>query len=244
MDKLSLLRGEPYKITDRVMVRNPSLGEICEFGENKYWGTLTGLCATSFDYILDLHEAGVDYLEISDWEMFINIHRGFDYERTKLVIPGVDFSTLIPKKSETSGSIALFDENDEIVITEPIYYEITNYIRECHGFERNWKRPGNEKARQIYIRDAREARQYAGRRQPKSMLEPLVSAMCNHEGFKYDLNTVWDLNIYAFMDATKRIQKIQNANHFMSGMYSGMMDIKKIGKGKLNETLNWLGELK
>jgi len=30
----------------------------------------------------------------------------------------------------------------------------------------------------------------------------------------------------------------------MSGMYSGMMDIKKIGKGKLNETLNWLGELK
>ena len=78
----------------------------------------------------------------------------------------------------------------------------------------------------------------------ESYLEPLISALCNSEGFKYNFDTVWDLSIYTFMDATRRIQKIKSADHLMGGMYSGMLDVSKMNKGQLNKDLNWMGELK
>ena len=97
------------------------------------------------------------------------------------------------------------------------------------------------------MREAREEREMAKRKTSNSFesyLEPLISALCNSEGFKYNFDTVWDLSIYTFMDATRRIQKIKSADHLMGGMYSGMLDVSKMNKGQLNKDLNWMGELK
>lgn len=245
-DKLLLLKGEPYRITDVISVNNPSIGEIANFGEQRYWGLLTHICATSFDHRLSLEEAGIDYLTIDDWEMFYNSYFALNYEETKLLIPGVDLAQLKPAKTE-SGEVVLVNDKEEIIINEYVYLEMVDFIRKCHGFERNYKIPGNKMARNIYMREAREALERAKRDKNKpfdSYLEPLISALCNSEGFKYNFETVWGLPIYTFMDATRRIQKIKSADHLMSGMYSGMLDFSKMNKGQLNKDLNWMGELK
>ena len=245
-DKLLLLKGEPYRITDIISVNNPSIGEIANFGEQRYWGLLTHICATSFDHRLSLEEAGIDYLTIDDWEMFYNSYFALNYEETKLLIPGVDLAQLKPAKTE-SGEVVLVNDKEEIIINEYVYLEMVDFIRKCHGFERNYKIPGNKMARNIYMREAREALERAKRDKNKpfdSYLEPLISALCNSEGFKYNFETVWGLPIYTFMDATRRIQKIKSADHLMSGMYSGMLDFSKMNKGQLNKDLNWMGELK
>lgn len=246
-DRLLLIKGEPYRITDVVSVNNPLLGQIAQFGEQRYFGLLTQICATSFDYRLSLEEAGVDYLTVSDWEMFYNSYLALPYEETQLLIPNVDFTKLRPARVNENGEVALVDKDGKIIINEYVYLEMVEFIRKCHGFERNYKVPGNKMARNIYMREAREAAERAKRNKNKpfdSYLEPLISALCNSEGFKYNFDTVWNLPIYTFMDATRRIQKIKSADHLMSGMYSGMLDLSKMNKGQLNKDLNWMGELK
>lgn len=249
VDKLLLLKGEPYRVSEHVVVNNPTIGQITNFGEDKYWNVLSQLCATSFDWRLELEEKGVDYVTIDDWKMFYNTCFGLKKEEIQIILPGIDFLTLAPVKEENTGRVVLkeFDyENGfgKTVIDEAIYYNMVDFIRSCHNISRNFKIPGNKRARDVYMRDAREAREFAGRRKFESMLEPLVSAMCNSEGFKYNFETVWDLPIYTFMDATRRVQKIKSADHLMAGMYGGMLDVSKMNKAKLNKDLNWMGELK
>ena len=64
--------------------------------------------------------------------------------------------------------------------------------------------------------------------------------MVNSDGFKRDDQTVWDMNIFAFTDSVKRIDKIRNSNLLLQSGYSGFgVDLKKIKK----EELNYMGEL-
>ena len=64
--------------------------------------------------------------------------------------------------------------------------------------------------------------------------------MVNSEGFKRNDVTVWDMNIFAFMDSVKRISKINSAKLLLQSGYSGYgIDLKKIKK----EELDFMGEL-
>ena len=178
--------------------------------------------------------------------MFLNVYMAFDYEETKILLPNLDIASLHLAELK-NGELALVNDNYEVVINEFVYGEMVDFIRDCHGIKRNFKKPGNEMARIILMREAREEREMAKRKTSNSFesyLEPLISALCNSEGFKYNFDTVWDLSIYTFMDATRRIQKIKSADHLMGGMYSGMLDVSKMNKGQLNKDLNWMGELK
>lgn len=243
MDKLALMRGQPYHVTESISIINPTIGQIEDFGEIRYWGMLSQLCSTSFDHRLSLEELGIDYLTVDDWHMFLNSRYALIPEETEIILPGVNFPELKLYEEESSGRLILQDDTGNIKIDEMVYTLMVDFIRECHGLQRNYKIPGNAAAREVYMREAREAREFAGRRQPKSTLEPLVSALCNAEGFKYNYDTVWDVNIYNFMDALKRIQKINSANHLLGGIYGGMLDTSKMNKGQLNKDLNWMGEL-
>ncbi|MDE7238410.1 MAG: hypothetical protein K2N41_01705, partial [Lachnospiraceae bacterium] len=62
----------------------------------------------------------------------------------------------------------------------------------------------------------------------------------NYDGFKRNDQTVWDMNLFAFMDSIRRIDKIRNSNLLLQSGYSGFgVDLKKVNK----EELNYLGEL-
>ena len=243
MDKLLLMRGLPYCLSEFVTINNPTLGQIADFGEEQYWGMVTELCSTSYDYRLMLEEGGIDYLDVDDYTMFRTICPGLNPDETNILIPNVDFSKLIPAQHKGTERIVLANEDGQIVIDEFTYQLMVDFIRDMHGLERNFEIPGNKAAREVFMWEAREARAMAGRKKYKSMLAPLISAMCNVDGFKYNYETIWDVNIYNFMDAIKRVQKIKQADHFTAGMYSGMMDVSKMGKGQINKITNWMDEL-
>lgn len=242
-NELLLFQGKPWQITEDISVKNPTLREISDFGEDNYWSLITHLCATSFDYRLPLQEDGIDYLDIDDWHMFLYTYLTFDPEDTKVLIPDLNISSLLPAEKTETKEIVLLDSSGKEIINQEIYAKIVTFIRDCHGLERNFKVPGNAAARAVYMQDAMDARMNAGRKAPSSVLSPLVSSLCNREGFKYNFETVWDLSIYAFMDATRRISKIDAANHFANGIYSGNLDLSKMNKTQLNKNMNWMGEL-
>ena len=55
----------------------------------------------------------------------------------------------------------------------------------------------------------------------------------------YTKDYVRNMQIYEFMDDVARLNVINNSDALLRGMYSGMIDTKKIKKSELN----WMREL-
>lgn len=240
-DELLLLQGHDYSIGNGLIIHHPLLSEISVVGEQEYYSMVTNICATPSDYKSILYDNyKIDYEAIGDFEFFATlVHNGsFLNQPTDLVIKGLNLSSMkIAQKTETS-EIVLYDEIEHREFNELDYIWVTDYLRKMHGFEKHVDVAGTEATKRYLINKARK--QLKNKKEKYTPILPsLISAMVNSEQFKYDYSTVWSLNIYQFMDAVKRIQKIKNAEQIIQGIYSGNIDSKKISK----ESLNWLGAL-
>ena len=70
----------------------------------------------------------------------------------------------------------------------------------------------------------------AAKQRHQSTLQPLISSLVNHPGFKYDLVGVLSLTFGQIMDAVQRLQIIQTAQSLMQGSMSGFCDTSKVPK--------------
>lgn len=235
MDKLKLLRGEPL-VLGGLTVSHPTLEQIYQFGEENYWSTVSQLVATPFDYKVALDDAGLDYEKVEAFDLFIDIRSNFPKEATNIFFGDIDMSELYLVEGQTG--LALCNDGMGVYIDKPVYECITEYIRDINGIEKFKYRPGNAATKRQYIEDDRRALRRHKKKIFKSMLSPLVSSMVNCAGFKYDYTSVWGLHIYTFMDSVKRIQRIQNYNNLMTGIYTGNIEFKHV-----KSELNWLEEL-
>ena len=73
-DELQVYRGKDFVINDKIQIHQPTLGEIADWGEQKYFSFVQSFTATPTDlkYILSL--SGVDWNTISDYELFLTKH--------------------------------------------------------------------------------------------------------------------------------------------------------------------------
>lgn len=237
-----LLFGKPYHVTSNVVVNNPTIEEIFDFGEQRYFSTISTLLSNAWDLRLFFHEQGRDYVEISDFEVFVPLSQGLPIEDTRLILGNeLDLSELIPVEDPSTGQLALVNEDGETIFDEQVYLRMADFIRKCHHMKRVFRIPGNEATRIAYMEEAKRKQQLDKRRKQKqdpSILAPLVSALCNKEGFKYNYNSVGRLSIYAFMDAVYRLQIIDQYQYLMGGLYSGMISLKEDAKTK--KQLDWM----
>lgn len=71
-DELKVYRGSDIKISSDIIVTQPTLGQIEEFGEKKYFNAVYTLTATGADLKYQLWDmAGIDYTTIEDYDLFI-----------------------------------------------------------------------------------------------------------------------------------------------------------------------------
>lgn len=240
-DKLKLLRGEPYKVNESIIIYQPSIGDVEEFGESRYWNMIAELTATSYDFRFQLNDAGVDYVEISDFIMFSMVCQMLSLEDTRLVFGDLDLTQFQLYGTDEEPYL----ENDTGVIIDPVIYELlVAHLRDIHGLKRNFRTSGNAMARKYHLEEERKqlerklAAEKESGKKDESMLGSAISAMVNNTDFKYDYNTIWGLPIYVFLDAVSRIQKNLNYKNLMTGIYTGNIDAKKIP----NSQLSWIGE--
>lgn len=129
---------------------------------------------------------------------------------------------------------------ENIIINENIYFQIVGYLRAIHNLKRDDRVAGTRSCRMAFIEDAKMEYEAALLEPRKSVLLPMISTMVNSEGFKRNDKTVWDMNIFAFMDSVKRSSKIKNATLLLQSGYSGFgVDLKKINK----DEIDYMGEL-
>ena len=242
-DELKLLRssaqGVDYVINENIKVRHPTLGEICDFGEQEYYAMVTGLTCNPSAYKVALFDMGIDYTTLSDFDFFAMMSQSLPQEFTAPLLGDFDLTKLVLGKNNETDEIALcanVDGEPHVVIDRAIYTQLVEYLRKMHGFERKVEMPADEYTKQ-YLIDRERKRIARQRKTPfKSMLKPLISSMVNQPGFKYDYATVWDLPISVFNDAVLRVQKFLHYAQTMSGAYAGTVDLKQVNK----EDLNWL----
>lgn len=245
-DELQVYSGKNYKINDNIFIKQPTLGEIRDYGEKKYFSMIATLCSVGADLKWQLNDYyDIDYTKISDYDLFCFVlARRYKKEDTQILFGDVlDFSQMnIQYVDEVDDNIMVqcIDSETHIVIDRFIYFSIVNILRKMHKFKRNDEVPGNEATRLVLIDDARDAYEQNEDKPPKSYLLPMISTMVNSEGFKRNDETVFNMRICPFMDSVARIGKIKNADLLLQSGYSGFgIDLKKIDKG----TLNYMGEL-
>lgn len=71
-DELKVYRGDDMVITDDIVVKQPTIAQIADFGERKYFSVVHTLTAVGADLKWQLCDyAGIDYTEIDDYELFV-----------------------------------------------------------------------------------------------------------------------------------------------------------------------------
>lgn len=245
IDELKLYRGDKYKLPNGVEIKCPTLGEICDYGESEYLSMISVFTATNIDRCAQLEDMGIDYTEITNFQMFtifammLSNHK--DKENNKLdtspLFGDLDFSSFI--SVECDNELCMVDESG-IKFNSDIFEEMVAYIRKMHGMPQpQYTQVKDGFAKKQLIIDARNDAKYQERlrafKGTRSTYLPYISALVNHPNFKYSWDKVWDMKVYAFFDSLKRISIIDNANHLYQGLYSGCIEYSKIKK-----ELDWL----
>lgn len=71
IDELKIYRGSDIPITDKITVIQPTIDQIIEFGEKRYFQTVHCLTGVGADFKWQLWDYyGIDYTEIDDYELF------------------------------------------------------------------------------------------------------------------------------------------------------------------------------
>lgn len=237
-DTLKLLFGEDYEITDHIKIRQPALNEIVKFGqphfgEKRYMNMLSVFVCSPFEMIAQLDMAGIDFTKISNYELFCSLVTSLPQSETAILFGETDFTKY--KIINTDKGNQLMYKNS--VISEPIYNLMANCLRKMNNLaEPKYKKVGNEETKRKMIEYAYTDLKNAKRRKYKSQLADMVSAATNHPFFKYGINEVKDMKIYAFFNSLKRINIIEHSHYLSTAVYSGSIDPSKINK----KDFDWL----
>lgn len=233
-DELQIYRGEDFIVNDKIRIHQPTLGEICNRGEQNYFSFIHNITATPTDLKYFLSISDIDWNEISEYELFLLIYKTFDTKSTKIIFGELDF-TLFKPVLQYNDELVLYNEYSDITIDRSIYEIIVGHIRKMHNLKKNVERAMNETTKTVLIDEAKEQYEMNKNEKYKSYLLPLISTMSNMAGFKYSWSDIWGMKINAFMDAVQRIQHVENAKLLLSSGYSGFgIDLKKINKKELN----------
>lgn len=239
IDQLRAFRGKEYEVGDGVIVRQPTLGEIEEYGEQKYFNMIYLLCATPADRKVEIWDAlHIYWEEMDEYTLFISSLSMFHPDDTKVVFPNLDFTqfTVMVDPEDVDIRNPLLRNKDGVIINRTTYEEITDYLRAVHLMTKNVDVGADNTTRKVMIELARSDQEAAAKKQYESAIVPFASYMAMQQPFQQ----IWDMPIGAFMSCMGRTLKVKEYDHVMQGIYSGCIDMKKLNK----KDLNWLGKLK
>ena len=233
-----LLPRSDFIVNQAITIRQPTLREIIDYGEQNYNALVATFTAHPNDAKSILWDIGIDYTKITSFELFCLTVMTLPVEKTRLLFGELDFSKLTLRKN--NGVDALCDiRQNNVVIDEAVHTIIQDFICRSNLIKKKKENPGNESTKMMLIEWDRDDRRAAMRKPHRSNLLPYISAMVNSPGFKYDYSTVQNLTMYQFMDAVNRTSMIISSQSLLQGMYSNpYLDSTKIDKTQLN----WLRE--
>lgn len=259
--KISLLQlyfGDPYQVSDKIQVLQPTIGGILEydkkFGESEFWSMLNVFIGNTTSYRLLLWDMGIDWNEISDFQLFSLLIKTLKVENTEILFGDLDLSSFdaymkqIPSKekfddkeeSEPKQEMILWNPELDIEINEDIYNNIALYIRTMFNIFPKVEKAKGKTTKKWIIEEDRMNLANTKKEDTTSTFLPLIESCCCHPGFKYKKNELREVGIYEFMRDVQRLQVYESTTALLKGMYSGFIDTKGIDK----EEFDFMREIK
>lgn len=235
MQTTNILYKHECPINNHIKIIIPTVGEIIE-DEDNYYSIITVLTAMPIDLMVPLDDAGIDFTQINEYDLFLIMFGGLATQDTSLVFGDLDLSQFKLDINPQNGNFILKDTKNGIIIDSEIHAKIANTLRKIHHLEKNKKKPANKEAKEYMLERAR-IKAMRNKNHPKeSQLEPLIVAMVNTEQYKYNFETTRNISIYQFNESVRQIIHKVDYDNTMYGIYSGTVSAKDMKQ----EDLNWL----
>lgn len=239
VDSLLLYFGDDYIINDKIRIKQPTIGQLINYGEAAYFSMVHSLSAIPSDLKSQLWDMGLDWNEVEDFDLFIMLSQTMTPDKTGILFGDLDFSKMRPYRNPQNDEVVLADKETGVVIDKLIYMRIVNYLRKLHNIKPKVEKAKGKRVKQAMIEDDKRNREFNKNKPFKSYLLPLISSIKVKQGYTRDY--VRNMGLYEFFDDLNRAQVLYNAEHLMSAVYAGTIDTSK---GKFNkDELNWLREL-
>ena len=232
VDPLQLYMGYNYSINDKIVIKQPTMRDITDMGEQEYFSMVHTLTANPTSMKAQLDSVGIDWNEIEDFDLFMMLAPNLEKEQTSILLGDLDLSSLKPYRNHENGDIVLADPENDIIIDKLIYQRIVDYIRKMHNIKAEVKHAKNKFTKKAMIEYDRQQMQANAAKEYKSYFVPVISTLQCKMG--WTKGYILDMGIVEYFEIVARMQIINNADHLLSGVYAGTVDIKKIDKKELN----------
>lgn len=254
IDPLKLYFREPYKVKDKIIINQPTIQDIIDYGEREFYAMLRIFIENTTMCRVQLWDLGIDWNKISDYQLFVGFVPMLQPEQTKVLFGDLNFTLLKPwprkipnpkfdenkeeddeKNPKEITEIILYDPVNDIELNEADYLQIALCLRTMFGFF-----PKDEKVlsfkKDVIEQERANMKRSAEKNKDKSSstLLPLISSCVNHPGFKYKIEELKDIGICAFMDSVQRLQIYESTTALLKGAYSGFIDTKDIKPEQFN----------
>jgi hypothetical protein len=237
VDDLLLYFGDDYVINDQIRIKQPTMGDLINYGEAAYFSMVHTITAIPSDSKAMLWDMGIDWCEIEDFELFMMLSQTLTPDKTGILFGDLDFSKLRPYRNPQNDEIVLADKESGVIIDKLIYKRITNYLCKLHNITPKVEKAANKITKKVLIDEDRQKRAAAQNKPFKSYLLPLISSIKVKQGYTRDY--VRNMGLFEFFDDVARVQVVDSANHLLNGAYCGMADLSKVDK----KEFNWMREL-
>lgn len=237
-DHLKMYFGEPFEIDlesalGKITVYQPTIGDVVEVGEGKFLSTLNVFVANTTMYRLMLWDSGLDWNEISDFQLFVLLKNMIDSNASKLLFGDLDWNEFQPmfrNIDDNNQALVLVNEKQNIEINEEVYEYFHQYIQTMFNMKPEDEFTEDKILKKWWIdKDRRKTDREAKKDDKKSVsLVSQISAYINHPGTKYKLSELKEVGVCEFYDSIQRLQIYESTTALMKGMYSGMIDSKNI----------------
>lgn len=234
--------GEPYVIDvedveGTITVYQPTIGDIVRMGERKFYSTLNIFISNTTAYRSILWDQGIDWNEITDFELFIMLYKGIDEEVSKLLFGDLDWSKfeVYQEQKDEQISMVLFDTENQVKINEEVYQHFHQFLQAVFNSYPEEELTEDKMLKKWWVdKDKRKAKRDASKDNDTGSMQSIISACINHPGFKYKLAELKEIGVCQFYDSVKRLQVYENSIACMRGMYSGFVDGSKIKPDNYN----------
>ena len=131
-DELKIYRGEDFVVSKYIRLHQPSLGEICDYSEQEYYSMIYNLTATPQSLKVQLWDMGIDYTEITPYELFYQmLYKLYPQERTSIIFGNLDLTKFQVMQRKDDESIFLYQE----VFVGKIFNQNNELLYEFLGLE-------------------------------------------------------------------------------------------------------------
>lgn len=198
VDELKLYVRDEIKIADGVVIRTPTVGEIITYGEQKYFSMAQTVCASPSSMKAALDDMGLDWMKVSDFELFIMLAKSLPKEATQPLLGDLDLSQMGAYALNGSEEPVLSNAEHTVIINEIVYQTLVTYLRKMHNFNKQVDKAGNRAAHKALLMVARQDAKMAQNKPSKSFLKPLISAVKCRMG--YTMDYIKQMGIFELMD--------------------------------------------